>query len=150
MIYELYLQIVAFLCKNITFPRRIYFSFPKLSFIEHHTIISEVCFKNRGFHSSILGVILGVIFCFLGVISLALSIILCLLGVILGVILNFLSTFLRFLSSFSVYLFCLHFCYNDHHLHNLAYHFHCLWVHFKVYLGVHSKFWGSCYRTCFH
>ena len=78
MIYELYLPIVAFLCKNITFPRRIYFSFPKLSFIEYHTIISEVCFNNREFHSSIL-------------------------GVIFGVILNFLSTFLRFLSSFSVY-----------------------------------------------
>ena len=47
------------------------FSFPKLLFIEYHTIISEVCFNNREFHSSILGVIL----CFL------------------GVILNFLSTF---------------------------------------------------------
>lgn len=55
------------------------FSFPKLLFIEYHTIISEVCFNNREFHSSILGVILGVILCFL--------------GVIWGVILNFLSTF---------------------------------------------------------
>ena len=27
-----------------------YFSFPKLSFIEYHTIISEVCFNNREFH----------------------------------------------------------------------------------------------------
>lgn len=51
------------------------FSFPKLLFIEYHTIISEVCFNNREFHSSILGVIL------------------CFLGVIWGVILNFLSTF---------------------------------------------------------
>ena len=42
-----------------------------------HTIISEVCFNNREFHSSIIGVIL----CFLSVILLALSI-----------ILNFLST----------------------------------------------------------
>jgi len=55
------------------------FSFPKLLFIEYHTIISEVCFNNREFHSSILGAILGVILCFL--------------GVIWGVILNFLSTF---------------------------------------------------------
>ena len=35
------------------------FSFPKLLFIEYHTIISEVCFNNREFHSSILGVILN-------------------------------------------------------------------------------------------
>ena len=58
--------------------------------------------NNREFHSSILGVIFGVILCFLGVISLALSIILCLLGVIL----NFLSTF--FVSVyFSVYIFAI-------------------------------------------
>ena len=50
-----------------------------------HTIISEVCFNNREFHSSIIGVIL----CFLSVIFLALSI-----------ILNFLSTFLSTLLSF--------------------------------------------------
>ena len=88
------------------------FSFLKQSFIDHHTIILEVCFNNREFHSSILGVILGVILCFLGVISLTLSIILCILGVtlsvILGVILNFLSTFfvsvyLIELSTYSVY-----------------------------------------------
>ena len=30
------------------------FSFPKLLFIESHTIISEVCFNNREFHSLIL------------------------------------------------------------------------------------------------
>ena len=64
-----------------------YFSFPKLLFIEYHTIISEICFYNREFHYLFFwGVILGVAF-----------------TVILGVILNFLSTFLRFLSSFSVY-----------------------------------------------
>ena len=76
------------------------------------TIILEVCFNNREFHSSILGVIL----CFLGVIPLTLSIILCILGVtlsvILGVILIFLSTFFVSvyfieLSSFSVYIFAI-------------------------------------------
>ena len=80
-----------------------YFSFPKQSFIEPHTVISEVYFNNRVFHSLIFGVIftiLGVILCFLGVISLALSIILYLLGVILGVIPNFLSTFFMFLVHF--------------------------------------------------
>ena len=46
-----------------------------------HTIISEVCFNKREFHSSIIGVIL----CFLSIIFLALSI-----------ILNFLSTLLSF------------------------------------------------------
>ena len=111
-----------------------YFSFPKQSFIELHTIISEVCFKNRELHSSILSVIL----CFLGVISLALSIILCLLGVILGVILNVLSTFLLFCP-----LFCLLFRFNVHHLNYLVHRFHYFGVHF----GVHSKFWGSYYRT---
>ena len=74
-----------------------YFSFLKQSFVEPHTIISEVCFNNREFHSSILGVIRGVIFCFLRVIFGVT------LTVILGVILNFMSSFLRFLSSFSVY-----------------------------------------------
>ena len=68
--------------RSRTFIAMVYhliYSFPKLLFIEYHTIISEVCFNNREFHSSILGVILGVILCFL--------------GVIWGVILNFLSTF---------------------------------------------------------
>ena len=45
-----------------------YFSFPKLSFIEPHTIILEVYFKNIEFHSLILGVIFGVIFTILGAI----------------------------------------------------------------------------------
>ena len=40
-----------------------YFSFSKQSFIAPHTIISEVCFSNREFHS-FFGVILGVILCF--------------------------------------------------------------------------------------
>ena len=75
------------------------FSFLKQSFIDHHTIILEVCFNNREFHSSILGGILGGIFTILGVI-------LCFLGVILGVILNLLSTLLSFcppfLSTFSL------------------------------------------------
>lgn len=61
------------------------FSLPKLLFVEYHTIISEVCFNNREFHSSILGVILGVILCFL------------------GVILNFLSTMFRNLSIVSLF-----------------------------------------------
>ena len=60
-------------------------SFPKLLFIEYHTIISEVCFNNREFHSSILGVIL------------------CFLGVIWGVILNFLFTMFRNLSIVSLF-----------------------------------------------
>ena len=88
-----------------------YFSFPKQSFIEPHTVISEVYFNNRVFHSLIFDVIFGVIFtilgvilCFLGVISLALSIILYLLGVILGVIPNFLSTFFMFLVHFRGFL----------------------------------------------
>ena len=115
-----------------------YFSFLKQSFIDHHTIILEVCFNNRAFHSSILGVILGVILCFLGVISLTLSIILC----ILGVILNFLSTFLLFCP-----LFCLLFRFNVHHLNYLVHCFYCFGVHFRVHFGVHSKFWGSYYRT---
>ena len=129
------------------------FSFLKQSFIDHHTIILEVCFNNREFHSSILGVILGVILCFLGVISLTLSIILCILGVTLSVILNFLSTFLRLLSTFlsSLLSFCPPFLstfrYNVHHLNYLAHRFHCLGVHFRVYLGGHSKFWGSYYST---
>ncbi len=55
------------------------FSFPKLLFIELHTIISEVCFYNREFHSLIFCVIFGVILCLLGVI----------LGVTLTVILGF-------------------------------------------------------------
>ena len=59
------------------------FLFQSSRFFELHTIISEVCFNNREFHSLILGVILGVT-----------------LTGILGVILNFLSTFL---STFSVY-----------------------------------------------
>ena len=90
--------------RSRTFIAMVYhliFSFPKLLFIEYHTIISEVCFNNREFHSSILGVIFGVIFtilgvilCFLGVISLALSIIFYLLGILL-----------KFLSTFSVYFF---------------------------------------------
>ena len=126
-----------------------YFSFPKQSFVEPHTVISEVYFNNREFHSLIFGVIFGVIFtilgvilCFLGVISLALSIILCLLGVILGVIQNFLSTFLLFCP-----LFCLLFRFNVHHLNYLVHRFHCFGVHFRVHFGVHSKFWGSYYRT---
>ena len=154
-----------------------YFSFPKLSFIEYHTIISEVCFYNREFHSLIFGIILGVILSIMGihcdivnllyiiyksyvlgvifgvifnilgvilascVISLTLSIILCLLGVIL----NFLSTFLLFCP-----LFCLLFRFNVYYLHNLEYHFHCFGVHFRVHFGVHSKFWGSYYRTCYY
>ena len=89
-----------------------YFSFPKLSFIEYHTIISEVCFNNRELHSSILGVIFGVILCFLGVISLALSIILCLLGVILNFLFTFFvsvyfSVYFIELSTFSVYIFAI-------------------------------------------
>ena len=80
------------------------FSFPKLLFIESHTIISEVCFKNIEFHSSILGVIFGVIFTILGVILYFLSVILCLLSVILGVTL---TVFLGFTQSFRVHIIVL-------------------------------------------
>jgi len=69
------------------------FSFPKLLFIESHTIISEVCFKNIEFHSSILGVILYF-----------LNVILCLLSVILGVTL---TVFLGFTQSFRVHIIVL-------------------------------------------
>ena len=37
-----------------------YFSFPKQSFIAPHTIISEVCFNNREFHSLSFGCHFGV------------------------------------------------------------------------------------------
>lgn len=63
-----------------------YFSFPKQSFIELHTIISEVYFKKRELNSSILSVIFGVIFTILGVI-------LCFLGVTLTVILTVIYPF---------------------------------------------------------
>ena len=53
-------------------------------------------------------------------------------------------------SEFSVHLFCLLFRFNVHHLDYLAYHFYCFGVHFRVHFGVHSKFWGSYYRTCYH
>ena len=59
----------------------------------------------------------------------------------------YVSCLLFCLLNWAVHLFCLHFCYNVHHLHNLAYHFHCLRVHFRVLFGVHSKFWGSYYRA---
>ena len=94
----------------------IFFLFSSSRLLNPITVISEVWFKNREFHSLIFGVIFRVT-----------------LTVILGVILNFLSTFL---------LFCPLFRFNIYFLHNLEYHFHCF--------GVHSKFWGSYYRTCYH
>ena len=94
----------------------IFFLFSSSRLLNPITVISEVWFKNREFHSLIFGVIFRVT-----------------LTVILGVILNFLSTFL---------LFCPLFRFNIYYLHNLEYHFHCF--------GVHSKFWGSYYRTCYY
>ena len=44
-----------------------YFSFPKQSFIEPHTVISEVYFNNREFHSLFFGVIFGVILSITGI-----------------------------------------------------------------------------------
>ena len=86
-----------------------YFSFPKQSFIASHTIISEVCFSNREFHSLILGVIL----CFLSVISLPFG--------------CHFDCHLECHSEFSVHLFCLLYCvsvhFYVHRLHNLAYLF---------------------------
>ena len=100
------------------------FSFLNQSFVEPHTVISEVCFKNRELHSSILGVIL----CFLGVISLALSIILCLLSVILD-----------FLSTFSAYIFAI-----------MSTIFIIQRI-FSLYSGsFQGSFWRSYYRTCYH
>ena len=81
-------------------------------------------------------------------------------------LLNLILSFLKFASiteSFILYFFCCHFwvsfwifcppfyvscplfCllywvsvhFYVHHLHNLAYHFHCLGVHFRVHFGVH-------------
>ena len=76
-----------------------YFSFPKQSFIEPHTVISEVYFNNRVFHSLIF-------------------------GVIFGVIPNFLSTFFMFLVHFFLSTFsCPLSGFSVHHLHNLAYLF---------------------------
>ena len=102
----------------------IFFLFSSSRLLNPITVISEVWFKNREFHSLIFGVIFRVT-----------------LTVILGVILNFLSTFLLFCPLFCP-LFCLLFRFNIYYLHNLEYHFHCF--------GVQSKFWGSYYRTCYH
>ena len=82
------------------------FSFPKLSFIESHTIISEVCFNNREFYSLLLGVIWGVILNFLSTFSVyyfalmsTIFIIQCIICIVLGFILSYctISPFLNHL-----------------------------------------------------
>ena len=101
--------------------------------------------NNREFHSSILGVIfwchpllLGCHFLSVEYHSLSLG---CHFGCHSGFSVHFFCFCLLFCLLYwaSVHLFCLHFRYNVHHLNYLAHRFHCF--------GVHSKFWGSYYRT---
>ena len=107
------------------------FSFPKLSFIESHTIISEVCFNNKEFHSLIFGVILGVILCFL--------------CHFLNLEYHSLSFGCHFRShfdchfgchsEFSVHLFCLLYCVSIHDIQKFEYRF--IVLGFTLGFGVH-------------
>ena len=110
------------------------FSFPKLSFIESHTIISEVCFNNKEFHS----LIFGVIFTILGVI-------LCFLCHFLNLEYHSLSFGCHFSShfdchlgchsEFSVHLFCLLYCVSIHDIQKFEYRF--IVLGFTLGFGVH-------------